>query len=39
LRRGAGAAVAGALGSYPASLGVFATLCLVAAGLAWFSRR
>ena len=34
----AGAAVAGALGSYPASIGVFAALCLVAAGLAWFSR-
>ena len=34
----AGAAVASALGSYPASLGVFGALCLVAAGLAWFSR-
>jgi hypothetical protein len=34
----AGAAVADALGSYPASMGVFAALCLVAAGLAWFSR-
>jgi predicted MFS family arabinose efflux permease len=34
----AGAAVASALGSYPASLGVFAALCLVAAGLAWLSH-